>query len=154
MNAKQLLIFGLFTLLTSKTYVSSKTYIGNQKNYIADQILGDWISLEEDLIVRCYKSNSNYCAKVIWFKEYHDNTADDPNGVPESQWNGSKVMYGFIYINKEWVNGEIWNLKNGKKYSAYIKMPDLNTLEVVGYRYFRFFSESIQFKRYTGNITR
>ncbi len=120
------------------------------KDVTEDQIIGDWISPQNDLIVRCYKSNEQYHAKVIWFKEYFDNTADDPNGVPEKQWLGARVMSNFKYKEKEWVDGEIWNLKNGKKYSAYIKMPSPNKIQVVGYVFIRFFSESTEFTRYTG----
>jgi uncharacterized protein (DUF2147 family) len=114
----------------------------------ADQILGDWISPEKDLIVRCYKENNLYYSKVVWFKRYYDDSPDDPNGLPEDKWLNSVIMNSFSYANNEWADGEIYNLKNGKKYSAYIKLNNENKLKVVGYVFFRMFSESVFFTRY------
>lgn len=115
----------------------------------ADKILGDWISPEKDLIVRCFKDKNIYYSKVVWFKRYYDDAPDDPNGIPENQWLSAVVMSGFKYEDNEWNDGEIKNLKNGKKYSAYLKLNCENELSVVGYVFFRFFSETIVFRKFT-----
>lgn len=117
----------------------------------ADQILGDWISPEKDLIVRCCKENNLYYSKIVWFKRYYDDSPETPNAVSENKWLNTVIMNSFSYANNEWADGEIYNLKNGKKYAAYIKLNNVNQLKVVGYVIFRMFSESIIFTRYVSS---
>jgi len=112
-----------------------------------DMILGQWMSPEKDLKVLCYKENNLYYAKVIWFKKYYSDIPDDPHCVPESQWLESVVMDKFQFKQDQWVNGKIWNLKNGKRYSAYIQLKGNDTLNVVGYVMFRFFNQKTFFVR-------
>ena len=115
----------------------------------ADKIIGNWISPEKDLIVQCYKTNNKYYGKIIWFKEYFDNAPDNPDALPESQWKSTVVMKDFIYQDNEWSDGKIFQLKSCKTYDAYIKLNNENTLQVTGYVFFRFLSETINFTRYT-----
>ncbi len=113
-----------------------------------DDILGYWMSPGKDAIVMCYKEGNIYNGKVVWFKQYHDGRTFDSGGLPESKWMNAKAMYNFTYRGHEWENGTIWNISNGKKYSAYLTMPDVNKLNVVGYVYFKIFSETMEFTRY------
>jgi hypothetical protein len=114
--------------------------------------LGHWISPKKDVIVKCFKKNNLFYSKVIWFKKHLDDSPDAPNAIPESEWLGSVVMYNFKFVNNEWVNGGILNLKDGKRHTAYIQMEQYNALKLVGFMYFRVFSEAVVFKRFTGEI--
>lgn len=115
---------------------------------ISDKIIGNWISPEKDLIVQCYKQNNKYYGKIIWFKEYFDNTPDNPEALPENQWKSTLVMKDFVYQDNEWCNGKIFQLKTCKTYDAYIKLQSENSLQVTGFIFFRFLSETIIFSRY------
>ena len=87
----------------------------------ADLILGRWINTNKDLMVECFKQNDKYYAKIVRFHLY----PDDPNDVieiPESTWLNTVVMKDFVFDKDEWNNGTIKNLRNGKTYTAYIKM--------------------------------
>ena len=84
-----LLIFLVLSILSADAQMSK-----------ADQILGDWISSENDVMVHIYKEKEYYFGKVIWFKNY-DNDAkidaiDDSKGLPEEQWVNTIVMRKFI----------------------------------------------------------
>ena len=118
------------------------------QTYNADQIIGDWISPKKDLIVRCYKENNLYYGKVVWFYRYYPVQPDNPNGLPESQWVNTVVMSKFSFADNEWSGGEIYEIKIGKTYDAYIKLLDTNTLIVTGYVFWRIFSETTSFTRY------
>lgn len=76
----------------------------------ADQILGDWISSEKDVIVHIFKEKEYYFGKVIWFKNYdHDpkiDAIDDSKGLPEDQWVNTIVMRHFVYSDNKWINGD------------------------------------------------
>ena len=56
-------------------------------------------------------------------------------------------MDKFTFQQNQWVDGKIWNLKNGKRYSAYIQLKGNDTLNVVGYVMFRFFNQKTFFVR-------
>lgn len=128
-------------------------YITNlQAQTKSDQILGDWISPDKDLIVHCYKENNKYFGKVVWFKKYNSDARidaiDDSKGVPESKWLNSLVMNNFVYDGNEWNDGTIFQLKTGKSYSAFMKMKNENTLRLTGFIFLPIFSESVTFSRY------
>ncbi|MEO6901671.1 MAG: DUF2147 domain-containing protein [Bacteroidia bacterium] len=134
------LLFIILTVLFSIAFKSD--------NKQADQIIGDWISPKRDLIIHCYKENNLYYGKVVWFYKYYPTQPDDPNGVPEKQWVNSIVMNNFFFSDNEWSGGEIHNIKNGKKYDAYIQLINENSLKVTGYVFLRIFSETTMFSRY------
>lgn len=117
----------------------------------ADQILGDWISSEKDVIVHIYKDKEYYFGKVIWFKNYdHDpkiDAIDDSKGLPEDQWVNTIVMRKFVFADNKWINGKIFMLKTGKTYDASVKMKDINTLQLTGYAFLPIFRESAFFTR-------
>ncbi len=117
----------------------------------ADQIVGDWMSPEKDLIVHCYKDNDKYFGKVIWFKKYNNNAridaVDDSGGVPESKWLNTIVMSNLVFDNDEWDDGRVFQLKTGKSYRAFVKMKNENTLRLTGYVLLPIFSESVTFTR-------
>ena len=135
-----ILIIGLFCL----TNLQAQTVK-------ADQIVGDWISPDKDLIVRCYKENNHYFGKVIWFKHYNNdakiNAIDDSKGVAESKWLNTLVMNNFVFDGDQWNDGTIFQLKTGKSYSALVKMKSENTLKLTGYVFLPIFSESVTFTR-------
>ena len=114
----------------------------------ADQIIGDWISPKRDLIVRCYKINNLYYGKVVWFYKYSPPEPNYANGLPEDQWVNTVVMNHFAYSDNMWNEGEIYDIKKGKTYDAYIQLTDNNTIMVTGYVFCRLFSETITFSRY------
>ncbi len=121
----------------------------------ADKIVGLWISKEKDLIVKCYKEDDKYYGIIVWYKKRSAGVTaaanNEYNGMPEEQWMNSFVMKDFVFDNDEWNDGNIYDIKKGKKYTAYIKLNRDNELHVTGYVCFRFLCQTMDFKRYTDN---
>ena len=119
------------------------------QTYNSDQILGNWISPQKDLIINCYKVNDQYFGKVVWFKKYYDDKHGVNTAVPEDQWMNAVVMKHFAFKDNEWKNGEIYDLNSGKSYSSYIELDGTNTLKCTGYIWLTIFGETINFTKYT-----
>ena len=135
------LFFGIFSILNSNAQTSK-----------ADQILGDWISPEKDVIVHVYKEKEHYFGKIVWFKKYNNNVnidaIDDSKGLIEEKWMNTIVMRDFVFADNEWTDGKIFQLKTGKTYDAFIRMKDANSLRLTGYIFLPIFSESVTFTKY------
>ncbi len=132
----------LFFILSSFTFIGSKLTNSN------DQIIGNWISPDKDVIVNCYKVGDQYFGKVVWFKKYYDDKHGKNPTVPEDQWINSVVMKHFVFKDNEWKDGEIYDLNSGKSYSSFIEMDEVNSLKVTGYIWLSIFGETTVFNRY------
>ena len=115
----------------------------------ADQIVGNWISPDNDLIVKCYKGrDGRYYGKILWYQIYSDNQESSDCEISQDQWLSKSVLSGFEYKNSEWTNGTIHNLENCNSYDAFIQMQPDGKLKATGFILFRWLSESIIFSRY------
>jgi uncharacterized protein (DUF2147 family) len=114
----------------------------------ADDILGNWITPEKDLIVNCYKVHDKYFGKIVWYKHYGDALPHENYSVPQAQWINYVVMRNFVFVNNQWDEGEILEIKKGKKYDAFIKKNSANALVVTGYFMFKFLNEAQYFNRF------
>ncbi len=109
-----------------------------------DVIVGNWKNGEGTGIVNIYRTTSgHYAGKIVWLKEPIDPETGKPKldkrNPDESKRQvpliGMVNMHGFTYNenDKEWLDGNIYDPKNGKEYSCKMKLKDNNTLEVRGY---------------------
>jgi len=114
----------------------------------ADDILGNWITPEKDLIVNCYKVNNKYFGKIVWYKRYGNELPDEVYSVPQTKWINYTVMKNFVFSNNQWIDGNIIEIKKGKSYDAYIKKGSKNALVVTGYFMFKFLNQMQYFNRY------
>lgn len=109
-----------------------------------DQVIGVWKNGEGTGKIQIYKTTSgHYAGKIIWLKE----PLDEETGKPKLDKRNPDVskrtnptlglvnMKGFTYDadDKEWNGGEIYDPKNGKKYSCKMELANPNTLKVRGY---------------------
>lgn len=114
----------------------------------ADDILGNWITPEKDLIVNCYKVNNKYFGKIVWYKRYGNELPDEVYSVPQTKWINYTVMKNFVFSDNTWIDGNIIEIKKGKSYDAYIKKGSKNALVVTGYFMFKFLNQVQYFNRY------
>lgn len=109
-----------------------------------DQVLGIWKNGEGTGKIQIYKTTSgHYAGKIVWLKEPNDEETGKPkldkrNPDPSKRTNptlGLVNMKGFKYDvdDKEWTGGEIYDPKNGKKYSCKMELANPNSLKVRGY---------------------
>ena len=118
---------------------------GNAQVPNGDLLLGDWTDSKKETIVHCYKQDGKYYAKTIWIQYLAH--PDKPLPQHMQKWLNVMVMKGFKFEKNEWTNGVIFQPRTNKTYSAYIRLKDNNTMQVTGYVWLRFFSESETFSR-------
>ncbi len=105
-----------------------------------DAILGVWYTKEKDGKVRIYKCNGHYCGKLIWGKKAAEGEPqyDENNPDPEKRDRklvGIKLLKDFKYDEDEnqWVDGTIYNPRNGKTYNCFLDLMEDGRLKVKGY---------------------
>jgi len=127
------LFFFLAFLFLSSTYLSAQ----------ADKVLGFWLTGEGTSQVQIYKgTDGKYYGKVTWLEEPNENgkpKVDDDNPDPALQQRpilGLTILQSLEYDkkDKEWVNGSIYDPKNGKTYDCYMWFEgDDSVLQMKGY---------------------
>ncbi|MBS0000848.1 MAG: DUF2147 domain-containing protein [Cyclobacteriaceae bacterium] len=106
----------------------------------ADEILGLWWNHEKDAHIEIYKCGVQYCGKIVWLKEPNENDAPkkDKNNPDESLQKrpliGLDILSGFEFKEEgSWDDGNIYNPRDGKTYSCYLKMLEEGRLKVRGF---------------------
>lgn len=113
-----------------------------------DDILGVWLNQEKDAKIEIFSCEEKYCGKIVWLKEpnYLPDSKDGIPGMPKLDHNnpdealrkvpviGLQIVHGLTYAGKSrWKKGRIYDPKNGKTYSAKIKLVDPHQLDLRGY---------------------
>lgn len=134
--------------------VVKKTFSQNNP----DQIIGYWMSTENNLEVQIFKEGDNYNAKVIWIDDRDDknrpmNMRTDFRNPDESLRNrkiiGLVVMNGLIYNNdnNDWEEGKIYDPHNGKDWNAKAFVTKGGLLKVRGYWGFQLLGKDLLFRK-------
>ena len=105
----------------------------------SDKVLGFWLTAEGDSQLEIFKTNEGrYSGKVVWIDKDWD-AKDDKNPNPKLQ---SRKIVGLQFLSnfrfnekdKEWVDGSIYDPKNGKTYDCYMWFDnDKNLLNIKGF---------------------
>ena len=132
MTQIKLLLFA-FTLFTHTQQVSQ---------FNNEEIVGTWITQSTNSRITIFKNGNYFYGKISWLRNENDETGkiktDGKN--PDSSLRNRHIL-GLLILkgfecdlkNNEWINGEIYDPKNGKTYSCTLKLKDHTTLEVRGY---------------------
>jgi len=103
------------------------------QTYQADDIVGTWLNEEGTAQVGVFKIGSQYYGKIVWLETPDDSITglprtDKENPDPALQSKpllGLLNLTGFVFDeDDEWKDGKIYDPKNGKTYSCYIKFED------------------------------
>ena len=124
----------------------------------SDQIVGRWMSLENNLEVEIYKVGYSYSGKIIWIDDSDDksrpmNTRFDFRNPDETLHQrkiiGLVVMHGLIYNNEinAWENGKIYDPHSGKYWNAKASFQKSGLLEVRGYWGFQLLGKDLLFRQ-------
>ncbi len=129
--------FLFIILITIPVYAASK-----------DDIVGIWNNEEKDAKIEIFKCAEKYCGKIIWLK-VPSYPADSKDGVPGTQKLdrnnpdlvlrarpilGLEIVQNFIYKGEnKWVDGKIYDPKNGKTYSGKMTLVLPNQLGLRGF---------------------
>ena len=123
-----------------------------------DQIIGSWMSAENNLEVEIFKAGGNYNAKVVWIDDSDDksrpmNTRCDWKNPDENLRTrkiiGMEIMHGLIYkeMDNDWEDGRIYDPSSGKDWNAKICFTKAGLLKVRGYWGFQLLGKDILFKK-------
>lgn len=110
----------------------------------ADKVIGVWMSEEKDGKVEITKRNNKYYGKIIWVapKNYINGEPkkdlNNPDPALRTRSNlGLEILKDFIYDSddKEWIDGTVYDPKNGSTYSCYMWFEgnNENVLNIRGY---------------------
>ena len=119
-------------------------------------LLGEWYSSKEDIVITIFEVNETISAKITWMK-----SPNNEEGIPKTDFLnpdeslrdrsriGTLMMYDLTYIaGNIWDNGSLYIPKTGKIYSGMMRLKNENTLNIRGYVGFSFF------ERYSSTWTR
>ncbi|MBI3510542.1 MAG: DUF2147 domain-containing protein [Bacteroidetes bacterium] len=122
-----------------------------------DAILGDWMTVENNLKVHVYKENGEFRAKITWFDDHGykapmDKCTDTEN--PDSTLRnrkvlGLQVLSGLTYSAEEdrWINGKIYDSNTGHTFDSVVWMAGPDKLTVKGYYLFEWIGQTLEFYR-------
>lgn len=107
----------------------------------ADKCLGIWLTEDKSAKVEIYKKGEKYYGKLIWLKEPNNESGkpkvDDKNPDDKLKsrpiW-GLEFVWGFEYDGEDtWEDGNIYDPKSGKTYSAEFTIENNDTMKLRGY---------------------
>ena len=124
----------------------------------SDNIIGRWMSMENNLEVEVFKCGNQYKAIVLWLDDSDDKSrpmnkrCDSKNPVASLRIHkiiGLEVMHGLVYDSDddEWKNGRIYDSSTGKDWNAKAWLTNDGVLKVRGFWHFEFLGKNISFKR-------
>ncbi|MFZ4411803.1 MAG: DUF2147 domain-containing protein [Bacteroidales bacterium] len=108
----------------------------------ADDILGKWLTDNNEAKVEIYKIGDTYYGKIVWLKESNDKETAKPkkdknNPDPKLRERlimGMNFVHGFKFDgDDEWEDGTVYDIKSGKTYSGTIGFDDNKKLKLRGY---------------------
>lgn len=105
----------------------------------ANDVVGIWLTQGGKSKVQISKAGGQYIGKIIWLKEPKRNGKDkmdakNPNkNLRSRKIVGSRILQGFKFKGNAWSGGTIYNPEDGKTYSAEMKMPNKNKINLRGY---------------------
>lgn len=116
----------------------------------ADKIIGTWLTEDKEAHVRIYKSNDAYYGEIIWLKSPNDpktgtawldkeNKSISKRDLPIL---GSTMLKDFKYTKGEYINGSVYDSRNGATYSGKLWLDSNNNLKMRGYWGFFYSTET------------
>lgn len=136
-------LFSRSALLLSAALFTLNISVVSAQEDPADAITGLWIVPEKDAKIEVYQGeNGLYHGKIVWLEE-----AEDENGQPRRDIHnkdaelakrpliGLHIVSNFVYDAEEdkWVDGEVYNSRNGKTYAGFMKLQEDGTLFLRGH---------------------
>jgi len=107
------------------------------------RVIGYWLTEDEDSQVEVFqKADNQYYGRIVWLDEPLNDEGkpkvDDKNpdkAMHQTPIMGLEILKGFSYnaSRNEWSGGTIYDPKNGKTYTAYMRMDGNNKLAIRGY---------------------
>lgn len=124
----------LFFFLSSLSAFSQK--VTDPQN----QILGKWKTHDNRAIIEIFVQSGAYLGKLVWLQNDIDKTGkprtdiENPNQAKQNiPLIGLTIMNNFVFDDKEFTNGTVYDPDSGNTYSCKLWLTDNNTLKVRDY---------------------
>jgi uncharacterized protein (DUF2147 family) len=115
--------------------------------------VGVWADEDGDSHIEIFACNpQQLCGKLVWLRPASDSTATaptldtrNPDEAKRTQpLLNLRILQGLRYDSDDqrWEDGEIYDPRNGRTYSCYLRLLSKNQLEVKGYIGFSFIGRS------------
>jgi uncharacterized protein (DUF2147 family) len=116
-----------------------------------NDLVGYWITEDNNAIIKCYNDEGEYFARVIWYgpfkKENLDKLTPSERKKTSTRFLNNLVLKNFVFEDNEWSQGKIVQVYEDKTYSAFINEINPNEMKITGYLFFRWLSESTIIKK-------
>ena len=114
----------------------------------ADRVVGRWLTKGDDATIEIYRDGRRYHGRIVAISQplYPEGHSSGRAGQPKMDRNnpdpdkrnqtivGLGLLRGFEYSGKNrWVNGKIYNPRDGEDYSCELTLNENGTLDVRGY---------------------
>jgi len=112
------------------------------QNSDGDKLVGVWQPSEGTAYVKIDKIGNKYYGRIVWLKEPLNEDGEpktDVNNPDESlretPLKGYRILKDFVWDETEkiWVDGTIYDPKNGTTYNCKIELTEDNKIEVRGF---------------------
>ncbi len=113
-----------------------------------DAILGIWNNEEKDAKIEIFRCGERYCGKIVWLREpnYPAASTEGKAGTPKLDHNnpdsaqrtksiiGLQIVREFAYSgDSRWINGTVYDPKNGKLYRGKMTLISASRLDLRGF---------------------
>lgn len=125
------MVIALMVMLVASQFLTAQS----SQRRAGDAIVGEWMNPAKDAKFQIFKKNDKYFGMVIWGTG--GDTKDSKNPDPKLRNRdliGLVLLKDFAFDGKgQWLNGSIYDPKEGKTYSCKLSLAAPNKLEVRGY---------------------
>jgi len=101
-----------------------------------EQILGEWMSPKKDSRILIYQKQGKFEGKITWGQGGSALDVNNPDPTLRTrEVIGLAILRNFVYDgdDKSWIDGTIYDPREGKTYSCRMSMKDNSTLVIRGY---------------------
>jgi len=129
-----------FLAILVLAFFTSPALLAQSKD--ADKLVGVWQPSDGRSYMKIDKIGNKFYGRVVWLKEPNEEDGTprlDKNNPDESlrstPLKGYRVMKDLVYneTEKMWMDGTIYDPKNGTTYNCKIELTDDNKLDVRGF---------------------
>ncbi|MCX6232577.1 MAG: DUF2147 domain-containing protein [Bacteroidetes bacterium] len=112
------------------------------QNHKSDDIIGKWLTENNESKVEIYKIGEKYYGKIVWLKDPNDKET----GKPKKDKNNTDIklkerpVLGLSFVNgfkfngdNKWEDGTVYDPKSGKTYNGFIAFESKDKLKLRGY---------------------
>lgn len=101
----------------------------------SDEIIGNWINEKKDTKFQIFKKDNKYYGKILWGTGSETKDVKNPNAkLRTREVIGLVILNNFVFDGEDtWVDGTIYDPREGKTYSCKITKKSKDEIKVRGY---------------------